>query len=235
MVQLRTKQADLADRPSASDAVSPTAESALGRGRTLGAKTSSRNVPWIVGGLFLILASIVGVTLLVGALSPQRTVLIASRDLDAGERIGSGDVVEKRLSIGDDIATLTVSRADFGEASTQQKYVTSAKVEKGTVLTASHLVPLDAPPEDFTLIGLVLEPGAYPRSDLQAGNVVHVLRVSGSGQGQLASRVTEARIDNVEDTGNNLFVTVEVADHVAPRVADLASRGQVRLAIPEGG
>lgn len=186
-----------------------------------------------IGLLFILLSGLASYYLFTGA-EEGTSVYAAKKDIREGDIVDLSSVDPVEIDVrGATVSVIPVSGLQLQDRSDGRSVVALRSIEKGALIAPSDLD--FAGPDEYRSeqLGVVLEAGPYPSKGLELGRTVHVIRVSTQEGG--ASFVTTATVvDSVEEgeTGP-WFVTLEVSRSEAVEVADLASRGLIRLTVPE--
>ncbi len=209
-----------------------------------GKGTHRRNYVLIAAGIALILLSGLFSYLLLGSSEPSVSAYVARQDILEGDVL----VLDSDGSGGQSvrITTLSIATAELNFITTAdaqlrdsesggRTVIAKASISEGSLLTWDN-VQVSGPGEySVERVGLVLEAGPYPQTLLEVGVAVNVIRTSESGE--RAEIVTSAIVADVvaeDEVAGPWFVTLLVARSDAVEVADLASRGSVRLSVPDG-
>lgn len=199
-----------------------------------------RQVPWIVGGVLLV----VGCALAFGVASLRvaqgEEVLAVAQPVAAGQVVQAGDLRVVRVSPASGLDPVPSSN----EAGILGRPAAVALVP-GTLLTAADL---GAPPPaaGSDVVALALKAGAYPPS-LGAGERVEVIPVVGGAgttsgsatpvSGQLNPvRAIVVSVDQApQGSSADAVVSLQVAPSDAAEVASLAAAGQAALVVVPSG
>ena len=199
-----------------------------------------RQVPWIVGGVLLV----VGCALAFGVASLRvargEEVLAVARPVAAGQVVQAGDLRVVRVSPASGLDPVSSSN----EAAVLGRPAAVALVP-GTLLTAADL---GAPPPaaGSDVVALALKAGAYPPS-LGPGERVEVVPVVGAAgtssgsatpvSGQLSPvRAIVVSVDQApQGSSADAVVSLQVAPSDAAEVASLAAAGQAALVVVPSG
>jgi hypothetical protein len=155
--------------------------------------------------------------------------LVAASPIERGEVIDAGDIRVAYLS-----SDSTLARLDSEEMDLVVGRVALVDLAEGTVLSTS--VAADAPAVDSGsgVVGLALDPGAYPARGLAPGDRVHVVLA-----GEIATPDAEPTVvarsatvfDVQELASDQLLVSVLTAETDAEAVAAAAGAGGLRLVL----
>ena len=198
----------------------------IGPGRT-------KRVPWIALGVVLVLAGALFFGLMVQSAGDREAVVVAARDIDAGQVIQASDLRVVDAAIDGQASTVPASdRAELvGKTAASRipagAFVSRAHFSDGSVLTDGRVV-----------VGALLGPGGLPVPNLRPGDEVLLL----------AARDVEASDDDADPLGiatvylvtpgsqsGTQFVSLAVDEGVAQRVADAAAAQLLRLVLRPGG
>jgi hypothetical protein len=199
-----------------------------------------RQVPWIVGGVLLV----VGCALAFGvaSLRAQRgeEVLAVARAVPAGQLLGAGDlqVVKVSASSGLDPVPAATEAGLLGRPA-------AVGLVAGTLLTPADLGSPPPGTAGSDVVALALKAGAYPPS-LGPGERVEVVPVTRSAatssgpaplSGQLGSvRAVVVGLDQAPaGSSAQVVVSLEVAPSDAAEVASLAAAGEAALVVLPSG
>ncbi len=197
------------------------------------ARTRDRNTPWIVFGLLLATLGGLGAFLVATTLADRVDVLVAARDIEAGEPITAADLSTVAISGGDGARAIAASRkpALVGSASTTD-------VSTGAILHPDQIVAIDELARRV-IVGAALGPGEYPTAALVPGQVVQVISVSGETSFRnneeaydVLGRATVVSIKALVRT-DELLVSMRVEQRLAPLISERAQQRLIRLAIVE--
>jgi Flp pilus assembly protein CpaB len=171
------------------------------------------------------------------------SVLVAARELDAGEVVAAADLRVVELSgVGGLRAVqpgqqeLLVGRATRGPVPAGTLLNTDLVAELGQVIPAGQVV-----------VGVALDPGASPSSHLAAGDRVEILAVERTVPGAIdaapaaASLIAEGSVWAVEPIGTGtstvgrVWVSLIVPQAAHTELAQAASEGRLRLGLLGAG
>lgn len=194
-----------------------------------------RRPSWALLGVVL-----VGVAALLGAwvfaaTSERISVMVAARDIGAGEVVEPTDLRVVEMGAASDLRavqpdeqTLLVGRAARGPIPAGTVMNTGLVSDRSQVIPAGHVV-----------VGAALEPGAAPVSGLLAGDRVDVLgverQIGGVEQSAAtATLLTSGTVWSVEparagSVSSTIWVAVLVPVDAQPAVAQAAADGRLRL------
>lgn len=209
-----------------------------------GKGTRRRNYLLVAAGIALILLSGLVSYLLLGSSDPSVSVYVARQDILEDDLLvlGSEDLGDQPVRI----ATLSITAAELNIITTgdaqlsdlepgERTVIAKTPISEGSPLTWDNVQVSGPGQYSVERVGLVLEAGPYPQTLLEVGAAVNVIRTSGSGD--RAEIITSAVVADVvaeDEVAGPWFVTLLVARSDAVEVADLASRGSVRLSVPDG-
>jgi Flp pilus assembly protein CpaB len=187
------------------------------------------------------LAMLVGAWVFAARSSTVR-VLVAASDLDAGQVIDRGDLRVVELSRMGGLRALqptqqdlVVGRAARGPIPAGTVLNTGLFADRGQVVPAGQIV-----------VGVALDPGASPSSQLAAGDRVEVLAVarttsSGASGGEPAAVLAAGSVWAVEPIGSGAaatgktWVSLLIPRSAHPDVAQAAAEGRLRLGLLGAG
>lgn len=221
------------------------------------AVTSQRNPVWLLAGVLLVLISAVGGMLVFRAGDERQEVLVAARDLAAGDVVGRDDFRIRRMATDG----LEVIEPEGVAAVVGQRAV--GPVPAGALVHPAMFGASEPIGPDEMDVGAALEPGAFPRRDVALGTSAELLVVIDPALAEAAVAVTapdpSARpvggADGVGDgaglpaavpigrgtivaveeraTGQ-LLVTVRVERSIGLYASQAAAEGRLRLALVAG-
>lgn len=155
--------------------------------------------------------------------------LAAAAHLDRGEVIDSADVRVVYVSSDDALARLDSSQLDRVVGR-----VALVEVAEGTLLTPSLVAESAALNAGDGVVGLSLDPGAYPARGLAPGDRVHVVRTADvAGLDAEPSVIArDATVFDVDElTSDRLLVSILTTEGDAEAVAASAGAGGLRLVL----
>lgn len=211
------------------DARTPRAPVGVRQG-TPGAR--QRQLPWVALGVLLIVMSMLGFALWSIQQAARTPVLVAATAIEAGDVIGRGDLT--LVSVGADSG---LQLLESGQEDLVVGRVARGPIPAGTPLSVALVVSAaEAVPPGWAVVGAALEPGGFPSSAIRAGDRVALI---GTAQGSTVaeagavSELGEAVVWTVEPlaaTGRGeLFVSLLVAEDLAPEASNVAAQGRLRL------
>jgi hypothetical protein len=181
-------------------------------------------VPTLLAGTLLVLGCALGFAVLTETLSEQRPVVVLSRPVARGTTLTEADLAVAQITADSTIATLP---ADQRTRLLDRVLLTSlpagALVTPDLVTTAS----VDVGPSART-VGLLLDPGGYPTSELAAGDQVTVVDTGGAGR-VLAEDAVVVRTETVVDGSATRLVSLVVDAAAATAVSTAAAHDRARL------
>lgn len=187
---------------------------------------------------------VVGVALMVGcalaavlwhmSTTDKQAALALVGPVARGEVIEASDLRVVYLSSDDPIAHL-----GRGESPAVIGRTALSDLPAGTLLTEASVAPGLTLSQNEGVVGLALEPGQVPATELVPGDLVNVIAgPSEAGGGQPAVAPTSplasrAAVYAVEDLGTQgrRFVSIKLPEADANRVAAAAERGPIRLVL----
>lgn len=189
--------------------------------------------------LLLVLVGGLGSALIAYRSGHRTDVLVAARDIPAGQRITARDLTVARVASDD---------ASVANAGTKSAYVGSyatTTVPKGTLVNGDMFRAQGVVPDGAQLVGVVVPKSQLPEN-VETGSVVSVYFVQGKG-GQSSSSdnsgtvpsgsniLKAARVTNVSsasgDSGTNLTLLVP-SDQASEVVADAANNQLAVTVLP---
>jgi Flp pilus assembly protein CpaB len=187
-------------------------------------------VPLLLLGLLIMLGAGVGFAVWSADLSERETVLVAARDLDAGDVVTENDVRTVDLGGATQVDALPESVLDVLVGTTAV-----ADVKEGTVLNDGMFVEGGAVAAGEAVVGVVLEPGAVPVPQLRPNDRVQVVRLGSTEvTAEDADEIAVARVlttRGVSETSTARAVSLVVPDGAALEVADAAGAGRIWLVL----
>lgn len=200
------------------------------------ASRTRRRLPEVLVGLLLVAGCTLGAVVTWTNTNGRSPVLMVARPVAPGAVLGEADVATVGVAADDGLVTLPAAALPevLGRAA-------RVPLSAGTLLSQDVLAAGSAVPEGSSVVGLALEPGAFPTRELRSGDVVQVIgtpsAVASGETGQAAVLVAHAQVFSVSPVGegsDRLLVSVLVPETEAAGVAGAAARGAVRLATTGG-
>lgn len=155
--------------------------------------------------------------------------LVAAAPIERGELIDAGDVRVAYLS-----SDSTLARLDSTEMDLVVGRVALVDLAEGTLLSTSVAAEAPAVEAGSGVVGLALDPGAYPAQGLAPGDRVHVV-LTGEAANPDAEPTVVARSATVFDVqelaSDQLLVSVLATEPDAEAVAAAAGSGGLRLVL----
>jgi len=197
------------------------------------ARNRDRNTPWIVFGVLLATLGGLGAFLVATTLADRVDVVVAAREIRAGEPLTAGDLRIVAISGGDGARAIAGGRRTelLGSASTTD-------LEAGAILHPDQIVDVDELARKV-VVGAALAPGEYPTAVLLPGQVVQVIGVSGetsfSDDEENYDVLGKATIVSVKalTRSDELLVSIRVEERLAPLISERAQQRRIRLAVVE--
>lgn len=155
--------------------------------------------------------------------------LATSARVERGEVIEAGDVHVVYVSSDDDLA-----RLDSSQMNRVVGHVAVVDLAEGTLLTSSAVAEVNAVNSDDGVVGLALDPGAYPARGLAPGDRVNVVRAADVADldAEPAVVASNASVFAVEElSSDRLLVSVLTTEADAAAVAASADAGGLRLVL----
>lgn len=196
-----------------------------------GPAQARRRPTMVAAGVGLLALGALSGALLLSRGTEQRTALVASRNISAGEVIATTDIRVVRIARDSEIRSLPSS-----DANQVLNGVASVPIGEGALVLPEQINRTQTAPAGTVLVGTVLEPGELPSPDLRFGDRVKVLIASDTGGVDDTSHVaTEAVIWRIwgatPGTGSKRAVTLAVPDASAVEVGSAAARNSIRLLV----
>lgn len=189
-----------------------------------------RNTIWMVGGLALMLVSLLGALGAAQSLSDRTQVLVSRRSFSLGETVSQSDLLVADVAVDSSVALLTPDRIDEIVG-----LVAAGPIAEGEILVESDFTTSGDVEVITVIAGLELSPGAYPRVGLQPGDLVTILEVSDLGFGDdiVADprRVGDGEVVETRrlTNGDLLLVSVRIPEHLSEHVSQAAFEERIRL------
>lgn len=201
-------------------------------GLRAGTVPRQRNVPWMVLGVILVIGGALIFAVVASSIGARQSVLAMARAVPAGQVVGDADVVVVELASDGDLRAIAASDRDTVVGQTA-----ALDLIEGTLVTRDHLGAGSGPGEGKAVMGLALEPGQVPSSELAPGDRVQVLDTgasSAAGERAEPRILAAARVSEVErvETGastGDVAVSLVVDDDQAPGIAAAAAQDRVVL------
>ncbi len=203
-------------------------------GLRAGTVQRQRNVPWMVLGVILVIGGALVFAAVASSLAGRQSVLAVARAVPAGQVVGDADLIE--VGMASDGGLRAIASADRDTVVGQSA---ALDLIEGTLVTRDHLGAGSGPGEGKAVIGLALQPGQVPSSELAPGDRVDVLDTgedSASGDGPGPRVLAGARVSEVErvETGSStgdVVVSLVVDDVQAPDIAAAHADDRVTLVL----
>lgn len=196
-------------------------------------RNRDHNTPWIVFGVLLATLGGLGAFLVATTLADRVDVVVAAREIRAGQPISDRDLTTVAISGGDGAKAIAGSRM-----STLVGSASMTDVAAGAILGPDQIVGFDKLNRQV-IVGLALAPGEYPLPLLVPSQVVQVIGVSGEtrfkddaadydviGTATIVAVKALARTDEV-------LVSIRVPERLAPLMSERAQQRRIRLAVVE--
>ena len=155
--------------------------------------------------------------------------LATSARVERGEVIEAGDVHVVYVSSDDDLA-----RLDSSQMNRVVGHVAVVDLAEGTLLTSSAVAEANAVKSGDGVVGLALDPGAYPARGLAPGDKVNVVRAADVADLDAEPTVvaSNASVFAVEElSSDRLLVSVLTTEADGSAVAASADAGGLRLVL----
>jgi hypothetical protein len=155
--------------------------------------------------------------------------LATSARVERGEVIEAADVHVVYVSSDDDLA-----RLDSSQMNRVVGHVAVVDLAEGTLLTSSAVAEANAVNSGDGVVGLALDPGAYPARGLAPGDKVNVVRAADVADLDAEPTVvaSNASVFAVEElSSDRLLVSVLTTEADAAAVAASADAGGLRLVL----
>lgn len=193
------------------------------------AGTRVKRVPWIALGIILVVAGALIFGLMVQSAGRRVAVVVAARDINAGQVIAAGDLRVIDVAIDGAASTVPASQRDalIGQTAT-------SRVPSGAVLSRGQFADSSGLGPGRVVVGALLGPGGIPVPNLRVGDNVTLLE----------ARDTERATTTAEPVGDAViylvtpatqpgtqFVSLIVDEALAQRVTDAAAGQRLRLVL----
>jgi hypothetical protein len=193
-----------------------------------------RRVPWIALGLLLVFGAGLGFAAWSQATSSRSPVLVAARDVAAGETVAVDAITTADVGAGAGTRTVAASDLDLLVGR-----VARGPIGAGTILSPDMVSDGDAVPDGQAVVGAVLASGAYPTAALRAGDTVRLVEAGATGDAATTPKELGAgrvwAVTTPEGPGaGGLFVSLLVPEAEAAAASDAAARQQLRLILVGG-
>lgn len=183
-------------------------------------------------GVLLIVGGAATAGLLALRADERVPVLVASRDIAAGEEI-TADALSTTSVASEGTRLVPASQEDQLVGQYARVTITS-----GQLMDTAMLTPTAALQPGSVAVGAALGSGRVPASGLQAGDVVDLIAVS-DGQGEvLAEGVLVSSFVTADQTGagSGSATATFIVDHAdAPRIAAVNAAGELAVVLVERG
>jgi hypothetical protein len=195
----------------------------------------TRERRWIALGLLLVFGAGLGFAAWSQTTSSRSPVLVAAREIGAGETVEVDAVGTADVGAGPGASTVPASDLDLVVGR-----VTRGPIPAGTVLSPDMVSDGDAVPAGQAVIGAVLASGAYPTAALRPGDPVRMVATATTGADPTAvpkelgtGRVWAVTTPDAPGAAG-LFVSLLVPEDRAAGASDAAARQQLRLILIGG-
>lgn len=155
--------------------------------------------------------------------------LVVASKVERGEAIDAADVKVAYVASDDSLARLTGAQLDLVVGQ-----VATVDLLEGTVLTTSMVAESAAIGDGDGVVGLSLDPGAYPARGLAPGDRVNVVRSADAADLDAEPTVVarNAEVFAVDELASDrLLVSVLASEGDAEAVAAVADAGGLRLVV----
>jgi hypothetical protein len=190
-----------------------------------------RRMPWIALGLLLVFGAGLAFAGWSRATSKQVAVLVAARDIDAGDVVDAGAVRVSHVALGSDVKAVRA-----GDRAAVVGKVARGLIPSGTLIGSSMVTTGPIVPAGHAVVGAVLAAGAYPTASLRPGDAVELIATAGANEpGASAEPLGTGRVWSVSDPrspgGSGLFVSLLVPSDRAATVSNAAALQRLRLVL----
>lgn len=190
-----------------------------------------------VGGLFILLAALLGASL-VGSLRSSTTVLVLQADLAAGDVVTEGDLIVAELG-ADGLGQLSYVEADQQE--TVVGLTALGPVPAGSLVSPAMFGQRDGLiPSGHSVIGVVLERGALPAGIVQSGDEVELIAAADATRivvddvvptADVVGRATIWMVEPAPELERGTSLSVVVESELVPDVAQAAADNRLRIGL----
>lgn len=193
-------------------------------------------LPELVVGMALMVGFALAAVLWHMSTTDRQAALALAGPVSRGDVIKASDLRVVYLS-----SDAHIARLGKGEAAVVVGRTALSDLPAGTMITRGSVAPALRVGPGEGLVGLSLEPGQVPASNLLPGDVVNVVggpteaaagavQAEGGGTAVLARRAVVYAVDAVGAQGRR-FVSVKLPEAEANRLAAAVERGPVRLVL----
>jgi Flp pilus assembly protein CpaB len=188
-----------------------------------------RRLPELVLGIFLVAGCALAALVLAADSRGREAVLALSRDVGRGEEISADDL--RVVYVGHDDST-PIAYLEEGDENEVVGKATLADLPAGTLITPSQVTdPSAVLDQGFGIVGLALEVGEMPTTDLAPGDMVKVVAGANSpgeeaqmvGDGAEATVVSVERIEDDSSTTARWAVSLRATEDAATQIAEARS------------
>jgi len=196
----------------------------------------TRRLPEVLVGSLLVAGCALGALVVWTSAGGRSPVLMVARPVPPGAVLVEADVAT--VGVAADPGLTTVPATALADV---LGHAARVPLSPGTLLSPDLLAAGSAVPEGASVVGLALEPGAFPSRDLRAGDIVQVIGTpgpsAGGDAGEAVVLVAAAPVFSIDPAGegsDRLLVAVVVPEAQVPAVAGAAAKDGVRLATTRG-
>ncbi len=191
-----------------------------------------QNTVWMVGGLALMLVAAIAALSIGRSLADRQNILIAGRNIAAGELIVEADLTATAAALTPDVETVGADQiADL------VGMVAAEPIARGSVVRLDSFAAADESASEFAILGAELGPGNYPRIGLQPGDEVMLVEVARAVAG--AEFVAEAKalgeaeiVETARLSGaDRLLVSLRLDAGLSVAVSQVADEERLRLVL----
>lgn len=195
-------------------------------------------------GLMLVIGSMLGGLLLFDSVTTTTPVLVAGRDLEAGQVLTGDDVTVVDIALPPGTPALSYDDRSYLGGPEVDEPVRALRgfVPEGAILTREHFLDRsDAVAEGKALLGLRLQSGWYP-SGLRLGDRVEVFRVAGrSASDETATYLGQAEVWRIwraateEDPTDDLILDLLIDEELQGPAVQANAEDGLRLTVVRAG
>lgn len=180
-----------------------------------------RRIPELLTGILLVFVGALLFLFLAGG-DPTRPVAVMANDVARGEVIEESDLVQVELA-----SSIDVNAVDWISISQIVGARASSSLVSGQVVTLEDATSAPDLPEGFRGLGVILNPGSLPTSEIGAGDLVDVISVLDEGEATTLAR--KAPIRAMGSAGDVYWLTLVIPEADAEAVAAAAHNETIRL------
>jgi len=181
-----------------------------------------RRIPELLTGILLVLLGALLFVFWAGG-DDSRPVVVMATDVARGDIIEGGDLVQVDLA-----TSISVEAVDWVASNQVIGARAATALVSGQILTIGDVTTAPDLPSGFRGVGVIVQAGAIPTSDIGAGDIVDVVAIVAEGEATTIAR--DVPIRTIGSAGEVYWVTLVVADAQVEAVAAAAHNNSIRLA-----